>query len=432
MRAHRIFLLPLALAGLACGAPAMAQAPDSMPTATQVAPAIDPDDVLYREALRLLDDGRPDEAAKMLQRFVGQQPKHAGAWLDLAISQCELGNAAEAERLFGEVERRFNPPPGILEAIAHYRARGCRKSVAGGGKPGGALLLSATRGYDDNVNQGASNPRFAIGTGSEQTDYELSPDFLPRSDGFNQLSASWLRPVGKADTNAIVQVYSRWHDRERDLDSASVLGAVEHSWTPGAWRLRGTAALGYVTLDRALYQRQEQLQVRATPPLNTMLGLPQGVEFAVSANASRVSYPTRPAYDGTTLELGGILGYRGKRQLTQATLTRLDDDSGVGRPGGDREGWFGNLQWYGELTERVTMEAGLSHQYWRGADIYSAGLIEARRRQNMTTLRAAGQWALRPHTSLTLEWRGTFNRENISLFQYNSRALQLSLRWDNF
>ena len=80
----------------------------------------------------------------------------------------------------------------------------------------------------------------------------------------------------------------------------------------------------------------------------------------------------------------------------------------------------------------MTLEAGLSHQHWRSDDIYSAGLIETRRRQNTTTLRTAGQWTVRPHTSVVLEWRGTFNRENISLFQYNSRALQLSLRWDNF
>ena len=123
---------------------------------------------------------------------------------------------------------------------------------------------------------------------------------------------------------------------------------------------------------------------------------------------------------------------RNKRHLTQATLTRLHDDSSSSRPGGDREGWFGSVQWYGEVSDRLILEAGLSHQHWRSADIYSAGLIESRRKQNMTTLRAAGQWNLRSHTSLVLEWRGTFNRENISLFQYNSRALQLSLRWDNF
>ena len=420
--------LPLksALAGLLLATLPLATLAQTTGVPEEIAVPASPEDqeMLYQEALRMLADGRPEDAARMLQRFVDRQPRHAGAWLDLAISHCELGNAEEAERLFREVETRFAPPPGILEAIAHYRANGCRKPPA----PGGVWLLSGTRGHDDNVNQGASNPRFAIGTGSDLTDYELDPAFLPRADNFSQFSASYLRPLPLKNTSAIVQAYARWHDLERDQDTASLLGALEHTWTAGAWRLRGTAALGAVTLDRSLYQRQRQLQARLTLPLP----LPPNMEFALSANASRVTYPTRSVYDGNTMELGGIVGYRSKSNLTQATFTRLVDDSGDTRPGGDREGWFGSVQWYGALSDKVTLEAGLTHQHWRSKDIYSPGLIETRRLQNITTLRAAGQWTLRPHYSLLLEWRGTFNRENISLFQYNSRALQLSLRWDNF
>ncbi|KFI08584.1 tetratricopeptide repeat protein [Massilia sp. BSC265] len=379
---------------------------------------------LYRAALRALSDGKLEEASAMLQRVVDQQPRHAGAWLDLAISQCELGKSAEAERLFVRLEQGFSLPSGIVETIARYRATGCGKPAA----RRDAWLVVATRGRDDNVNQGARDPRFSIGTGSTLTEYELDPDFLPKADGFSQLAASWLKPLGNSGTNAIVQAYSRWHEHERTHDTASVLGAVEHTWTAGGWRLRGTAVLGYVTLDRTLYQRQQQVQARLAPPLK----LAPGAEFALYANASRVIYPTRPAYDSNTVELGGIAGYRSKRSLTQATLTRLQDDSSKSRPGGDRKGWFGSLQWYGEVNERLTLEAGLTRQHWRSERIYSPRLIETRRLQNTTTVRAAGQWQLRPYQSVVLEWRGTFNRENISLFQYNSRALQLSLRWDNF
>lgn len=401
----------------------LAQSPP-VPEEIVVPPGLDDQETLYQEALRMLADGRPEEAARLLQHFLDRQPRHAGAWLDLAISQCELGNAAEAERLFREVETRFAPPPGILEAIAHYRANGCRKAP----QATGVWLLAATRGHDDNVNQGASNPRFAVGTGSDVTDYELDPAFLPRADNFSQLSASYLRPLPFRDTSAIVQAYARWHDLEREQDTTSLLGAIERTWTTGGWRLRGTAALGAVTLDRSLYQQQRQLQARLTPPLP----LPPEMEFAISANASRVTYPTRSVYDGNTVELGGILGYRTRNNLTQATFTRLVDDSGADRPGGDRDGWFGSVQWYGAFSDKVSLEAGLTHQHWRSKGIYSPGLIETRRMQNTTTVRAAGQWALHPHYSLVLEWRGTFNRENISLLQYNSRALQLSLRWDNF
>ena len=382
-------------------------------------------DDLYRAALRALSEGRLEDAAAMLQRVVAQEPRHAGAWLDLAISQCELGNKAEAERLFAGLQQRFALPAGIAETIARYRATGCGKPAL---RQGGVWLLAATRGHDTNVNQGASDPRFTIGTGSTQTEYELDPAFLPKGDDFSQLAASYVRPLDSGNTNAIFQAYSRWHDRERVQDTASLLGAIDRTWKAGDWRLRGTAALGYVTLDRTLYQRQQQLQARVTPPLP----LPPAFEASLSANFSHVQYPTRRAYDGNTLELGGIVGYRAKRSLVQATFTRLQDDSTEGRPGGDRNGWFGSLQWYGDVAEGLSLEAGLTRQRWRSDSVYSPGLIDTRRLQNTTTVRAAGQWQLRPHYSVVLEWRGTFNHENISLFQYNSRALQLSLRWDNF
>jgi tetratricopeptide (TPR) repeat protein len=381
---------------------------------------------LYAAALQALGEGRLEEAAALLQRVVEREPRHAGAWLDLAISQCELGNAAEAERLFASLERRMAVPAGIEEVIARYRATGCGRAPA---RAGGVWLLAATRGHDDNVNQGASDPRFTIGTGSTRTEYQLDPSLLPRADGFSQLAASWLRPLGNTDSDVIVQAYARRHDTVRAQDTASVLAAAEHTWKPFAWRLRGTAAVGYVTLDGALYQRQQQVQARLAPPAAR---LAPGVEFAATANYNHVAYPTRPAYDGNTLEIGGIFGYRSRFGFAQATLTRLHDDSAADRPGGDRKGWFGNLQWSGDVTSRLGLEAGLSHQMWRSDEIYSPSLIDRRRLQNTTTVRAAGQWLLRPHTSLVLEWRGTFNRENISLFQYNSRALQLSLRWDNF
>jgi hypothetical protein len=177
-----------------------------------------------------------------------------------------------------------------------------------------------------------------------------------------------------------------------------------------------------------LYQRQRQMQAQVTPPFT----LPASVDLSLTANLNRVNYPSRPAYDGTTLEVGGLLTYRGPHSLTQATLTRLHDDSADARPGGDRNGWFGSVQWYGELDNTTLFEAGLTHQNWRGDAAYSPGLIDTRRLQNTTVLRAAAQWRLQPHVSLVLELRDTFNHENISLFQYNSRALQLSLRLDNF
>ena len=73
---------------------------------------------LYRDALRSIAEGRRDDATDALERVIAQEPLHAGAWLDLALVRCDLGNMAEAERLFQAIEQRFAPPPEIRELIA--------------------------------------------------------------------------------------------------------------------------------------------------------------------------------------------------------------------------------------------------------------------------------------------------------------------------
>ena len=107
------------------------------------APAANP----YLEAMQPLIEGRFEEASEALHRLVAQEPEHAGAWLDLAILQCRLGNAEEAEILFQAIEVRFDPPPGIREIIALQRAKGCQAPAP---RWEGRLRLS--RGSDDNVN----------------------------------------------------------------------------------------------------------------------------------------------------------------------------------------------------------------------------------------------------------------------------------------
>lgn len=378
-------------------------------------------DDLYQAALKALDEGRTGEATTLLERLIKQDPQHAGAWMELAISQCDLGNAAEAERLFGEIETRFNPPPGIRDVIATHRAGGCLRHDDA--RPN-SWLLSIGRGYDNNVNQGASNPSFTIGG----IPGELAPEFRARPDHYSVLTASYLHPLSADGALAIVQFSDRRNDHEREQDTASLLLGLEQAWHLGRWRVRATGAFGNVTLDGKLYQRQEALQLRAAPPIP----LPDKLDLGAIANFSHVSYPTRTSYDGNTAELGATLNYHGDADQGVLTLSKLHDNGTPERPGGNRRGWFASAQWYALLRPGLYGEASLSHQHWEGSHPYSPGLIDLVRRQNTSNARLALQWYVQPGVSLHLEGRLVRNRENISLFEYNSRALQLSLRWDNF
>jgi hypothetical protein len=412
-----------ALCGNAAALPQQADVPE--PTQQPVhEPVRNPE--MYREALRLLNEGRPDEANVLLQRFLEQEPEHAGAWLDLALSECELGNSAEAMRLFATIEERFDPPPGIREVIAARRADGCKGSHL---RPA-SWLMSVSRGRSDNVNQGASSPTGSIGSGSSQTEFELDPSFLPKADNYVAASASFLRPLSGRGSLVFVQAYTQKYDSVKEQDVSSLLGALEHAWNLDNWRLRGTVAYGVTSLGGALYQRQQQAQLRVAAPLGLLL--PKYLDFAMAANLNHVNYPTRASYDGDTWELSSTLTYRHQRNQVQLTVSGLKDNGASDRPGGDRRGGFANLQWYTSLSKGWYAEAGLSHQVWLGSQVYSPELIDVVRRQRTTTGRAAVQYYFLPNYSLYLEARATRNHENIGLFQYNVRSVQLGLRWDNF
>lgn len=379
---------------------------------------------LYLEAMRALAEGRPEQATDLLMRFLEKEPQHAGAWLDLAISQCELGHAAEAERLFGEIERRFQPPAGIVEVIAGYRTRGCQPVKDRRER----MSFALARGYDTNVNQGASNAFFSTGSGSNTIEWELTPEYLPRPDRYTVLSGDYSRTLNDQGLLGFAQLRLRRHDAVREQDTNSLQLGLEQPWQWGGWRGRATAALSALQLDGHYYQRQAQLQLRATPPLR----LPGSLEWSLTAGMSHVTYPTRTKYDSNTVELGNSLGWRRGPLQALGGLGVLSDHGQSGRLGGNREGWYGNILLYGLLGDRYSAQAGWARQVWRGSEMYSPGVIDLVRRQDTRQFNAGLTLELGARQSLQLEWRKVDNRENISLFQYNSRTLQLTWRWDNY
>ncbi|PHV07842.1 hypothetical protein CSQ96_08095 [Janthinobacterium sp. BJB412] len=378
---------------------------------------------LYLQAMRALAEGHPAQATELLMRFLEHEPQHAGAWLDLALSQCELGHAGEAERLFGEIERRFAPPPGIIEVIALHRSNGCRPAP-----PRDYLALSLGRGHDSNVNQGTSNSTFTTGSGEHQVDWTLLPDYLPKADSVLLLAADYSRPLNDAGLQGFSQLRLRRHDQVHQQDTQSLLLGLEQSWRLGAWRGRANTTLSLMRLDGQYYQRQVQAQVRATPPL----ALPEPLEWSLIAGLSHVTYPTRAKYDANTVELGNALHYRSAGLLATGALGLLSDQGQAGRLGGNRNGWYASALLDRSLGERLSGQLSWTRQIWRSTAAYAPPQIEATRHQDTEQLGASLNLTLTRRQSLQLEWRMVRNRENISLFQYNGRTVQLNWRWDNF
>ncbi|WP_136417623.1 tetratricopeptide repeat protein [Herbaspirillum sp. ST 5-3] len=378
---------------------------------------------LYLDALHSISEGRANDASDALTRMIELEPQHAGAWLDLAIIQCELGHAAEAERLFEAIESRFSPPPGIQEVINRHRAEGCK-----GWQPRSQFSMALARGIDSNVNQGASSPNFSIGSGASRLDLQLAPEFLPQHDQYTLLSADYARDLTQNGSVGFVQLRARENDTLTRYNTRSLRFGVEHPWRVGNWGLRGTASFSFLTLGSQLYQKQAQVQARLTPPLPAS----ERFRFSFLTSLSRVQYSTLVNFDSNTIETGGVLSYQAGKTLTQASAGYLSDQGGSGRLGGDRQGWFANVQTQVRLPHDMTGELGWSRQRWLNDSAYSPGLIDQVRRQDTQLWRAAITVPIKPQHEVLIELREVRNNENISIFQYNSHLLQVSWRWQSF
>lgn len=375
---------------------------------------------LYEKALQALAEGRKQDASKALTELIAREPQHAGAWLDLALIQCGLGHADEAERMFANIETRFSPSRDILQLIAETREAGCRKW-----EPMSSANFTVGRGIDQNVNQGASTSTLRIDNG-QVIELPLLSDFLPKHDQYTLVGADYTRELTPNGTMGFVQFQQRRNDRLHDFDTGSLFAGIESPWRFGKWAVRTSAMLGGVTLGGAFYQRQGQLQVQVTPPLP----LPASTQFSLAGSATRNDYLTLANFNSNLFELRGQLTHRHGDLVASATIGALSDKARDARPGGDRHGSYANVLLRSPLWGELSGEIGLSRQTWDSAQPYSPDLlIDQVRAQDTRVLRGVLSYRLEPNQVLLLEGRVVRNKENISIFQYNNRLLQLSWQW---
>ncbi|MDR2452463.1 MAG: tetratricopeptide repeat protein [Candidatus Accumulibacter sp.] len=382
------------------------------------APAAAEDDSAYQNALRLLSEGRFDEARAAFQSVITQQKEHAGAWLDLAITQCGLGMSEEAETLFRHILERFDPPPAIRELIRQIRARGCQRQMR---ERLSSHRFELVRGHDGNVNQGATHP-FSLGG------LPLMPEFFPRGDDFTQMGLESTSFFVRRGVTLYARLQARWHDHLSRYDLTSGIAAVEQTLRPGSWEARLGATLGATRLGSRLYQKQAGVYAQISPPWPV---LPAGWRYSFVSDVSRVRYPTLENFDANVSKHQFVLNFRnGKTRLT-GSLGTLRDFGDTARPGGDKQGWSAGLTWRQGLGERFVGEFSWARQNWRGRRIYFSGLIDTnvRRDQHTTLWRAALIRSLDARHSLILEFRDLNNRENIGLFSYRGRQFMLGWQY---
>ena len=377
-------------------------------------------DTPYNEAMQAIAEGRLSDAERLLTSLIKDEPRHAGAWLDLAMLYCASGNKLGAERLFLDIEQQFAPPPAILDVISRQRLAGCK-----GWQARSEYTLRLTLGHETNANQGASNPLYAFGSGLSQVELVLLPAYLPKPDSYKATYFELTRQINPDGLAAVMQFQTRNYDNLSQLNSHSVFLGAELPIIWRNWLFKNSVAAGWMTLGEKLYLRQEQLQLEARPPI----GLPPEWQASVAAGSKKFGYPTLPGFDAQWREVKGMLSYTQPNYAIQTSLSSVQDVQSGQRPGGDKRGNLKGLSLRRAWNSEWSSELGLQSQTWVGERLYSPGLIDVLRQQQTLTKRMNLNWSYAHNQALILEYKEVKNDENISIFGYRNKQWLLHWQW---
>jgi hypothetical protein len=317
------------------------------------------------------------------------------------------------------LETRVQLSRDMMVLIAEAREAGCQPW-----KPAVSTTLTVGRGIDQNVNQGASVSSLVVDGVPDQL--VLLPEFLPRHDQYSMIGMNHLRELTPNGSIGYLQYQLRKNDSLRQYDTAALFAGAEAPWRVLRTTVRTSLNLGAVTLGGRLYQRQGQLQARVAPqvplPLHTQLNLVLGATWN--------DYPTLTNFDSVMLEGRALLSYRDGPLSASAGAALMHERAHAGRPGGDRHGAYFSLQARRTLAADFSGEIAYTRQSWDSAQPYAPGLfIDAVRAQRTGVLRTILFYQIVKGQTLQLEARAVQNKENIPIFQYNDRVLQLSWQW---
>jgi hypothetical protein len=411
--------LVLCACALLAGAPAAhAQEPD-----TDMQNVIDDD--LESQANAEMAAGHPEQALALLDALAKRDPRRAGALLEVALLQCQLGERDMTRQTLARIESNYAVPPQIEKLIQFYRNSTCTPTTR---KP--QLIASVQVGVTSNANFGPSDPVVTFADGAPFHALVLAPDSLAHGDAFVESSLQGELPVRAVpDLTLFAGLTQREYRDVHDFDQRIASAGGSHQFDVGYGVVQNQAAADLFWLGSHLYQSDVSWHTGYwTPPgaLHTAIGR-AGADFTVTDT----SYPGNSLYDGVRLEL------RAAFQARIDTRTSLLLYAGPvwelpsgGRPGASRHGYTAWLALDYDLGRYGQFEAVLQRRTLIDSAPYDP-VFFGTTIQNQTMDAASLQYSYPVNRSWSLYTHFSAQRisDSIEPFAYSVREGSVGVSW---
>lgn len=377
--------------------------------------AADIDEIFYQEALAAVASGERERALEMLETLIRRRPGHAGAWLDLALLYCDLGDTAKSREILTRIETEFDPSPVIRDLIGLQRNRACKTAAAEL-----SWSLGFQAGHDSNVNRGASNNRVVMESGAGPVVAQLADDALARHDNFGE---GWAEAYWRRESRSLrVSALSRRHANIAAYNAQSLSITGEQAWSgvpaEGSLRLQwastwlgGPAFLDTLTASAGVTGR----------------GSLHGIHPVADLALARHHFPAAPAFDAYIWSLRPGLAKSVPAYAWRANLIAAADMADDTRPGGDRYGIGVEVLGAWRLAPGVQLSGSGLVQQIRSTEPYFPPLLNAYRHQTLWLGRLELAVDIGRGIHWLTAWTGQKSEDNLSFLGYRTNVLQSGL-----
>jgi len=374
----------------------------------------DPDELLYEEALAAADAGELARARAMLETLVRRQPLHAGAWIDLALLDCRLGERERGRGILQRIVLEFDPPAAIRELIARIASEPCGAAAL----PRWRAALSV--GRDSNVNLGSQLDRTTLVSDAGVVEVLLAEGMQPRADVFMeaQLEGNWHDAPGQPRAALALRRYAD----ESAYDTAELALEGRHTWLGERADAVVRARWTHSRLDN-----QHFLDALTLHAWMAGKAVWQGAHPVAEARATYHRFAHHPAFDSWVWEARmGMAARHGPFFARATALVSLDRALGQ-RPGDDRTGYGAELAGEWQVSRRLNVSGQLWLQRIRDEAPYFDPLFPLRREQTLLQGRLDLSVPLRGDLVWNVGWSGRRSTNNLDFLDYDAHTIQTGL-----
>lgn len=333
-----------------------------------------------------------------------------GIWLEMGLLACARGDTQEAMRIFGHIERTFDPPPGIRALIVRTLRASCPPWLPPKAR------LAAGFGWSSNVNLGPAQTSFLLPAGNTLLELGIAEYLRPRQDGYVFFEAERSFALGPGNLVPFATLRHNFQARAFDEDLLGVAYKLdERPVADGRWH--GSLMLAQSFLGGERYAELRGLGVTY-----------RRSAVSLSAHGQTIDYPRAPAFDARQLALRAGVGLqRGDWRAALRLGALFDRAAHPGRPGGDRSGWLADLQVGRPGPGATQIEFVWRSEQTRSERAYLPGLFEMRRARHHHHFELA--WLIPQSATRALRLSATLADAADSVPFLGYRQANLSAAW---